>query len=456
MRTHSYSQEIRQTLILAIPIILGQVGQMILPVVDAVMIGRVSTTLLAAAAFGGAIMNIFVIIGYGLCVAVHVVVASALGAGRKDECVPLLQQGIWIALTYAALTATSIHVGIRFLDYCGQEYAVAQAAKPYVLYLAWSTIPVLVFQCFKNYAESMRHPWTPLCVLGGGILLNAFLNWLLIFGHWGFPAMELRGAGLATLLARIGIMLFLAIWLISSTKIPLLWSWKQFSKWKKKHLRSLLGIGLSSAFQILFEVGLFTAAAVMMGWVSAITLAAHQIVCLVCTFAFMVPLGISLATGIRVGDAYGRKDYTSIRQIVVGNSLFSACFMGTYGLLLLVLRYQIPHVFVKDPAVTALATQLLLAAVAMAVFDGVQVTVLGALRGMYDIKIPVLISLVSYWMISLPVAYALAFTMGWGGIGVWLGIVTGVMTAFVLLLWRFAYLHRSRSSSSYTQTDRLD
>ena len=160
-------------------------------------------------------------------------------------------------------------------------------------------------------------------------------------------------------------------------------------------------------------MGLFTAAAVMMGWVSAITLAAHQIVCLVCTFAFMVPLGISLATGIRVGDAYGRKDYTSIRQIVVGNSLFSACFMGTYGLLLLVLRYQIPHVFVNDPAVTALATQLLLVAVAMR----------GpshwwrALQGMYDIKIPVLISLVSYWMISLPVAYAFAFTMGWGGHG---------------------------------------
>lgn len=438
--------ELILTLRLAVPIIAGLLGQMALQLIDTAMIGRVGVVPLAAASFAGGVVSVVLVIGFGLAVAVHVLVASAWGGDEREEAYSYMWHGLIIALIYSTMVGLALTVAEGGLYLLGQPTEVVDSCLGYYRWLVWSVVPALLFHNVKSFAESRQQPWLPMAPFLVGFILNIILNWVLIFGNLGAPEYGVAGAGAATFISRVvmfGLMTML-VWrgapaALRRLSVVLALSTARF--------RRLLALGLPSAIQILFEVGMFTIATLMMGWISARTLAAHQIALNIASFAFMVPLGLSFAVSIRVGEARGRGAYGRVRVIAWGTVAFSALFMAAYAALVIALRDVLPPLFVDDPETRQITAWLLLAAGLFAVFDGIQITAMGALRGLYDVRVPTAIVFVCYWVISLPVAALCAFRLNFEGFGIWLGMVVGLFCASAFLGTRLYFsLRRYRIS----------
>ncbi len=444
----SWWNQARPTLALAVPMIIGQLGQMLMPLIDAAMVGRLGVTPLAAVAFGNLVVWIPMIAGFGICVAVHVLVASAYAAGEREEAGEILRHGLGLAVAYGFICSAGLQVGLPWLNAVPRvEPEVIAAAQPFIAWIGWSIIPVLGYTAVKNYCEAKNRPWLPLIVLTASVALNVFLNWILIFGHWGAPAMGAPGAGLATLIARLAAWLALFLIVQLSPELRAEWPRGVLARLSRERLRRMLVLGGPSAGQILFEVGVFNLATLLAGMLGKVVLDAHQIALNIAAVAFMVPLGLSQATGIRVSQAVGAGHFGEARRIG-WNSLGLACaFMAACGLGVLLVRHQLPQLFLKPDtpearSVVSLASTLLLWAAAFAVFDGAQITSLGILRGLHDVRVPTAISFTGYWLVAAPLACYWGWVKGWGGPGVWAALALGVMVVAVLLVGRFAVISR--------------
>ncbi len=440
--------EIRKTLALAIPMIMGQLGQMGLHLIDAAMVGQVGVVPLAAIAFGGNIVGIFLIIGYGLASAVSVLVAQSYGAKNYDRSGEVLKHGIVITFLYALAVAVLMHTNIGFLHYFGQPEDVVETSKLYVVFLAWSLIPTLVYQCLRTYSEALNRPWMPFAILAAGFFLNIFLNWILIFGKLGMPAYGAAGAGLATMLARAFMMVVMAAVVIGSSRYDISRSLFNIFHCSRKLFGQLLSIGVPTGFQLLFEAGSFTVAAILMGWIGTNSLAAHQIAINIAAMTFMIPLGTSFAVAIRVGQAAGREDRPAIRRIGFSSFFFVVGFMSCTAATIFLIRHQLPWFFLDNnapeaPEVVILTAQFLVVASLFQVFDGLQVASMGALRGIADVKVPTILVFICYWVFALPLSYGLAFTADLQGVGVWLGLLIGLGIASVVLSSRFHIITRT-------------
>lgn len=437
--------ELISTLRLAVPIITGLLGQMALQLIDTAMIGWVGVVPLAAASFAGGVVSVVLVIGFGLAVAVHVLVASAWGGGDQEEAYSFMWHGLVIALVYSIVVGMALTAAEGGLYLLGQPEEVVDGCIGYYRWLVWSVLPALLFHNVKSFAESRQRPWLPMVPFLVGFVLNIFLNWVLIFGNLGSPAYGVAGAGAATFISRLvmfGLMMML-VWRSAPVRLRRLVRVVEF---EAARFRRLLGLGIPSAIQILFEVGMFTIATLMMGWIGARTLAAHQIALNIASFAFMVPLGLSFAVSIRVGEARGRGAYGRVRVIAWSTVGFSALFMAAYAALVIAARDILPPLFVDDPETRRITAWLLLAAGLFAVFDGIQITAMGALRGLYDVRVPTALVFLCYWVISLPVAAWCAFRLGFDGFGIWLGMVVGLMCAAALLGLRLYFsLRRYRT-----------
>ncbi len=437
-----YLTEIRKTFALAIPMVMGQLGQMGLHLIDAAMVGQVGVVSLAAIAFGGNIVGIFLIIGYGLASAVSVLVAQAYGGKQYERSGEVLKHGIVITFLYALAVAALMHWNIGFLHYFGQPEDVVETSKLYVIFLVWSLIPTLVYQCLRTYSEALNRPWMPFVILAGGFFLNIFLNWILIFGKLGMPAYGAAGAGLATLLARGFMMFAMAAVVLGSSRYDIGRSLFDFFHCSRKLFSQLLAIGVPTGFQLLFEAGSFTVAAILMGWIGTNSLAAHQIAINIAAMTFMIPLGVSFAVAIRVGQAAGREDRPAIRRIGFSSFLFVIGFMSCTATIIFLTRHQLPWFFLDNnapeaPEVVFLTAQFLIVASLFQVFDGLQVVSMGALRGIADVKVPTVLVFFGYWVLALPLAYFLAFNVDLQGLGVWLGLMFGLAIASIVLSTRF-------------------
>ena len=440
---YPYWKEIRSTLSLAGPIIMGQIGMMAMLVIDTAMVGRVGVIPLAAAAFSGSLFSVILVAGFGLCVAVHVLVAQAFGAGHQERCGLLLVHGVVVILIYAIICACGIQTGIGLLGSFGQSPAVVAQAQPYMVLLGWSLVPTLVYQCFKNFSEAQNQPWLPFRVLCGAIIIKVFLNWVFIFGRLGFPAWGLNGAGLSTLIVRVCMLGALVFVVIRSRHLAIAGLRWSVAGLRAAYFRNMLGIGIPTSLQIIFDVGAMTVVSIMMGWLSARWLAAHQIANQLAALAFMVPLGMSFAVAIRVGHAVGRKDRAAIRHIGFSATGFAVCFMSGCALFLFLMRNFLPGLFIEDNEVVLLASQLLVVAALFQVFDGIQIVCMGALRGLADVKVPTVLIFCVYWGICLPVGYVLAFNYGYQGLGLWLGQLLGLAIVAFFLASRFALITRN-------------
>lgn len=434
-------QETRATLALALPIIVGQVSQMLIGITDNAMIGRVGTVPLAAAAFTHGLFGVFFVIGLGLLLGVGVRTAHDAGAGRLDECAAWLRHGRALALVVGGGAVVLLVALSTQLHRFGQPAEVVAIVRPFFVLISFSLIPVLYFQVQRQFAESLGRPWVPMLIMLGDVGLNALLNWIFIWGHWGAPALGLIGSGVATLVARSVAVAAIAWWLRRSRTFAAVraapraaWSWERG--------RALLDIGVPAAGSLMFESGAFATAALMMGWIGATALAAHQVALSCAAFTFMFPLGLSTAVSLRLSRAVGEGRREALRAIGFGALGLSSVIMLTFATVFALGGELLARGFSADREVIALAGRLLAVAAVFQVFDGGQVVGSGALRGLTDVKVPTAITFAAYWVLAIPCAYLLGVRGGLGAVGIWTALAIGLGCAAVALGLRFRSLTR--------------
>ena len=422
-------RELRPTLALALPMIVGQVSQMLIGITDAAFIGRVGTIQLAAAAFAHGLFGLFYVVGIGLLLPVGVFTARDHGAGGSAGCGTWLRHGRVLALVTGG-GAFLLLAGVSGqLHRFGQSAAVVAVLRPFFLLNSLSLVPVFYFQVQRQYLDALGRPWVGTTIMLADVALNALLNWIFIWGHLGVPALGLTGSGVATLIARTLAVSAIGVWLRGETAgTPGL---------SRARFRAMLHLGVPAAVSLLFESGAFAAAALMMGWLGATALAAHQIALSCAAFAFMFPLGLAMAASIRISKALGEGRREVLRAIGFGALGLGSVIVLGFAMLFSAGGEALARGFTADPAVIRLAARLLVVAAVFQLFDGGQVVSAGALRGLGDVKLPTVITFVAYWLIALPGGYLLAFRLDAGPVGVWAGLAAGLCCAALLLARRF-------------------
>jgi MATE family multidrug resistance protein len=372
-----------------------------------------------------------------LLAAVPVLTAHAFGARRPGIAGEVLRHGLWIAVLAGSVAALGLWWIRSRVDWLQQPDEVVAAAQTYLVLIGASLLPLLVAHSLKQFCEALANPWPPTLILLGGVLLNILLNWLFIFGRWGCPAMGLDGAGLATLIARIVTALAIALYLVRSTALVehLSARWLRLPAWGS--IREQLAIGSPVAAQHLLEVGAFAFAAIMMGWIHAEAMAAHQIAITCAATTFIFAMGFGMAVSIRVGHAWGAGAHRRLRRVGYSGLCLTAAMMSVFALLFILGGPSIADAFSNSPDVIAIAAMMLFIAGFFQIFDGLQVVAMSALRGMGDVRMPAMIAAFSYWIIALPLGYVLGFVLGHGAMGIWIGLAAGLGTAAVTLIGRF-------------------
>jgi multidrug resistance protein, MATE family len=435
-----FRKELAKTLALAGPIMAGQVGQMLMGLVDTLMVGHVGTSSLAAAAFANCLMGVAFVFGIGVLTSVGVLVSRAHGAGMDRQKQVILCSSVWLAILVGMILATVLTVAQPWLSVFRQPETVLVQAKPFIAILSWSLVPALVFISAKSFSEAVSRPLVPALMMYLGVALNVFLNWVLIFGNLGAPALGLVGAGWATFISRIFTMagtLSFCVRITGSGLSVLLPSLLSLPT-----IRSLVTIGLPVGFQLLSEVGAFAFAAILMGWIGTAALAAHQIAITCAATTFMFPLGIAQAVGVRIGQAVGAGTDALVRTIGFGGLCLSGLIMLVFAFVYAFLGRSIANSFNSDSAVVALTSNLLLIAGLFQIADGFQVTAMGGLRGLADVRTPMILAFVFYWLFAIPIGYFVAFVLRAGAVGIWAGLATGLFIAAITLTTRFWLLTR--------------
>ncbi len=441
--------ELRPTFTLAAPIVVGQLSQMLMGVTDSVMIGHAGTVPLAASSFGGSVFSVFFVAGIGLMLPVSIFVARAHGAERPDECGEYLRHGLALALFFGVLETLAMGSLSFGLARFGQPAEVLAIVTPFFLLIAGSITSVFVYLVLRQFAEAMGHPWAPMFIMLAGVALNAALNWVFIYGHLGMPALGLTGAGISTLVSRTLGALVIFLWLRRDAAVRAAWPRRWFGGYSRARFREMLHIGLPASGMLLFESSAFAFSSVMIGWLGAVPLAAHQIALSCASLSFMFPLGLSTAAGMRVSRAVGAGEFERRRPIAIAAYLIGLATMGTFAVLFAFGGRMISGWFVRDGVVIALATQLLAVAALFQFVDGVQVIAAACLRGITDVKVPAVLTFVAYWVVALPLGYALGVRGTLGAAGMWIGIATGLALAAVALSMRFARLTRPAVTSNF-------
>ncbi len=442
MTLRDLSREIPILFRLSWPIVIGQIGQMLFGLIDVVMVGRVGTVELAAISFANSVYVIFLVFGIGISNSTSPLVSRALG--RKDLAGAWqimknslrLSVGLGLALTVLALLM------LFFFDRMGQETAVAEKGKTFYGLICLTLVPALVYQSLKQVLESLGHPKIPMVAMVIGLGLNIGLNFVFIFGAGPIEPMGLVGAAVGTNIARLVMVAILFLFVYRARRLHEFRAAHQSNRkgdsWQV--VGELLKLGVPSGFVVLFEVGAFASAAIMMGWLGSVELAAHQVALSLAAMSFMVPMGISFAAGIRVGFEAGRNDFRAARVSGITALLFAAMFMTPIALLFAAGNQFWPRLFTEDPAVQALAGQLLIVAAVFQLVDGIQVVDVGILRALKDVRWPLAISLTAYWIIALPMGYLLAFKSSVGPLGIWYGLAAGLFVVAIFLTIRFLKL----------------
>lgn len=424
-------QEFKYTFRLSIPITIGVVSQGLFGIIDTVMIGNIlGEHALAAATLGTNINWIPLLLVIGLCVAVPVLTAQARGAGNNSANPGILRHGLLISLVASVIGAALLCAfvfadGLLFLD---QPEAICTSAKAYTCIVALSIPAAGVFQAIKSFRDATGGQWISLVWILLGLLANIFLNWVFMTGALGFPDWGLAGAAAGTLFARI----FAAVGIIFHER--LVFEFRQ--GFTLDGIRENLRIAIPSALHILFEAGLFIITPFFMGWISAASIAANQVVMMISSLVYSVPLGLSQALSIRTGEAFGAGNFVRVRQIFWGTLLATLFFMLSCSVVFIAFREAIPLLCNLGPEAAQLAASFMIVACAYMLFDGFQTIAAGTLRGISDVRIIAVAAFISYWIIGCPVAVIFGFALKMEGFGIWLGLAAGLAFAAFFLGFR--------------------
>ena len=410
----------------------GQLGHIMVSVADTAMVGQVGVVPLAAATFGSTFFHILLLFGIGVSYAITPLVAAT---DEKDQSklLRILQNGLAVNTMLGLILVLLGFAIVPFLHHFGQEPPVAEAAGPYLMVIVSTIFPALIFQTFRQFSEGQSDTFRPMVVSVVANLVNVGLNYLLIFGNFGFPELGLLGAGYATLASRV-VMAVLMILLIRK-------KCRGFAfRFDRDMMKQVLKLGIPSGLQYIFEVGAFATAAIMVGWLGAEALAAHQIALNLAAITYMASTGIAAASTIRVGNQLGLKDVSTLKG--AGYSCFAlvAAFMAICGLTFIVFRDFLPTLYIDDAEVRSLSASLLVIAAGFQISDGAQAVGLGVLRGLKDVRVPTLVTFISFFLLSIPGGYVLGFTLGMGVHGVWYALSAGLTVGAILHLIRFRNL----------------
>jgi MATE family multidrug resistance protein len=431
--------ESRLTLGLALPLMIGQLSQMLLGVADTLMVGHLGVTELAALTFASALFHVPFVFGIGLLTGISVFTSNARGSNDKAGCRGSCRHGFYLATALGVLLFAISWLVSMHLEIFRQPPEVAARTTEYFQIVMASMIPALGSIALKNHADALNRPWPPFWIFLGGVLLNVGLNWVLIYGKLGSPALGLEGAAWATLISRIAILIAVFVWLMSARGLREWVPYRWFRAPDFPDLKRLLSVGLPASIQMACEVTAFSLAGLMMGLLGPAAMAAHQIAITLAATAFMIPLGLSMALTVRIGEAHGAGALERLRPIAISGWLLGAVWSVMGAVLFLVFGKFLASLFIQAPDVIALAGSLLVIVGLFQLFDSLQVVSSGMLRGLRDARVPALIGFVSYWLAGLPMSAGLAFGLGFGATGVWWGLAAGLLVACVTLgprLWK--------------------
>ena len=441
----------KRNLKVALPVMLTQLGASLVGLFDSMMVGHYATVDLAAVSFANALFFMAMVFAMGALMAITPLVGIQMGemnimpenkADIRQKIAVLFQNGMLFTMLQSALMLILLGGCIPFLSYFGQEQEVIEVARPYYILIVVSLVPFLVFTFFKQFLEGLGNTLVAMIITLAMNGLNILLNWIFIYGHWGAEAMGATGAGIGSLISRVGMALCfgLAMWFHKDWKYYIqTFSWRNFS-WSE--IKQQIKLGFPIGAQTFLETFTFAASFVIIGWISKEALAAHQVANQIADMTFMIALGVGAATTIRVSHQLGEKNIIGVRM-ASNASIHLVLVINTIGAALMIgLRHYIPMLFTEDQEVIAIASNLIVIAGLFQYADGLQAVGAAMLRGITDVKVPMLIAFVAYILVGLSVGLVCAFPMGMGAAGIWIGFIFGLSLAAICFHIRFRRLMR--------------
>lgn len=449
MNLVQYTKEFKYNLNLAAPVMLGMLGHTFVSLIDNIMVGQLGATELAAVSLGNSFVFIAMSLGIGFSTAITPLVAEADTEQNFKKGKSALKHGLFLCTTLGIILFTLLLLAKPLMNVMDQPKEVVALAIPYLDLVAFSLIPLIIFQAFKQFSDGLSLTKYPMYATILANLINVLLNYLLIFGKFGFPELGIVGAAIGTLISRV-VMVFFLWWLlrarekskayVTNIKIFVL---------ESPMLKKIINIGLPSAMQMFFEVAIFTAAVWLSGTLGQNPQAANQIALNMASMTFMVASGLSVTAMIRVGNQKGLNNFTELRRIAMSIFFLGVIVAVGSALLFFLLHDILPTIYVDldDPInafdnreVVSIASTLLLLAAIFQISDSLQVVALGALRGLQDVRIPTLLTFISYWAIGFPISYYFGKEDVFGSEGIWMGLIAGLTSAAILLFIRFNVL----------------
>jgi MATE family multidrug resistance protein len=447
---HPYYQD---SLKLAIPVVISQIGHTLVQMSDSVIVGHFAgTTALAAVSLVGSLFMLPLVIGLGISYGITPLIAQYNGRNNHSECGRLLSNSLFLNVLTGILMFLLIYFGVSLvIDKLHQSPEVVQQARPFLLLLSLSLIPLLIFNTFKQFAEGLGFTKQAMLISIWGNVLNICLGIIFVKGLFGIHPMGVKGVGYSTLIDRSIMAIVMCIYVFRS---PIFRKYlTDFAFKNVDRIRSLkiLKIGAPVAMQYIFEIGAFGAAALFIGSLGAVPQAAHQVAISLASMTYMMASGVSAAAAIRSGNYFGSGSHRDLRLSAISNYHIVIAFMCFTALIFTLCNHLLPWIYTSDKQVIHIAEQLLIVAAFFQLFDGTQVVGLGILRGMGDVNIPTIITFISYWILGLPIAWLIGIQLNLGVVGVWYGLVCGLMSASIMLFWRFQYISKKHQVTSPVQ-----
>lgn len=428
---------------LAGPVVLAELGWMAMGIVDTVFVGRLGAEAIGAVSLGSAMYFAVTIFGMGLLLGLDPLVSQAFGAGRIHECHGWLVQGLYLCLVLCPLVMLVLLGGVPWLGRLGVHPVVLGQALPFLWAMTWGTFPLFLYAALRRYLQGMGIVKPVMFALISANVVNVVGDWILIYGHFGAPALGVEGSGWATAIARAYMAAVLVVYVLYHDVHHRMGLLRVSLRPRLGELARLVAIGLPAAVHVTLEVGVFAAATTLAGMLDPVALAAHHIVLDVASVTFMIPLGLASAGAVRVGQALGRGEPVAAGHAGWAALTLGVAFMACAGLVMAALPRPLASLFTTDPAVIATAATLMLIAAAFQLFDGLQGVSTGTMRGAGDTHTPMVCNLIAHWGIGLPLGYWLGFAAGYGVVGLWVGLALGLGAAGLYLLGAWARKARS-------------
>ncbi|MCM0668313.1 MATE family efflux transporter [Flavobacterium tyrosinilyticum] len=449
MNLKQYTKEFSYNLRLAYPVILGMVGHTLIGIVDNIMVGKIGSTELAAVSLGNSMIFIAMSLGIGFSTAITPIVAEGDAEKNDTKIRSAFHHGLFLCTILGLALFTVIMFAKPIMELLKQPEDVIVLAKPYLGWVAFSLIPLVMYQGYKQFADGMSLTKYSMYAMVMANVLHVGINYVLIYGIWIFPKMGIIGAALGTVISRIFLVMFMHIMLSRRDDLKRFFNGFSFNEIKKTMIKKIISIGFPSAMQMLFEVVLFTASIWLCGNIGKTSQAANQIALSLASMTFMFAMGLSVTSMVRVSNQRGLMDYKKL--IVVARSIFLLAIIleTVFAIFFIIFHDYLPYIFLNmentgqildNEEVIGIASKLLLIAAVFQISDGIQVVVLGALRGLQDVKVPMYITFVAYWVIGFPISYYLGEHTELKAQGVWVGLLAGLTAAAICLYIRFHYL----------------